>query len=372
MSATLVKAVASKSKQTVVHKNEDIEESLDNLDKLVDRLKVLYEQYFMGIQKVAPSHLHTDAERRIRDIAQMSIRNTALRYRFATLQQKFGSYNTYWKRTLRQIEQGRYIRDLSRLQRHAEANGDEVPEEILAKMPKLMRQRVLRDRERAKAKAEREGLLPGGDAGASGSESSAGAVAAEPARAASQRPRDGVHKLDAGLLDGVDFDDLFSSIMDDAVAAVDSLAPPKAAAAPPPRPAPPPAAARPTTPPRPSASATPPPVPVRPPVPAAAARPAPPATVSAASPPRPQPATPPGGARSLPPGMNEVETRKLYDKFVSARKMVGDQSSVSYDALVRTINNQAPRIMTEHKAKGVQFDVVVKGDKVILKAKPQR
>src|SRR5882762_6467478 len=97
---------------------------LDVLDKTLDRLKVLYEQYFLGIQKQAPSYLHTDVERKLRDFAQLQIRNTGLRYRYATLQQKFGSYNSYWRRTLRQIEAGTYSRNLSKIGRQAARTGE--------------------------------------------------------------------------------------------------------------------------------------------------------------------------------------------------------------------------------------------------------
>src|SRR5262245_42203009 len=84
----------------------DIEEQLELLDQQLDRLKVMYEQYFMGIQKMAPAQLHRDVERGIRELTQAQIRNTALRYRFTTISQKFGSYNTYWRRTMSEIENG--------------------------------------------------------------------------------------------------------------------------------------------------------------------------------------------------------------------------------------------------------------------------
>ncbi|HVV81976.1 MAG TPA: hypothetical protein VHE35_02810, partial [Kofleriaceae bacterium] len=152
--------MALKSTYTSEEKGAEIEEALDALDTLVDRLKVLYEQYFMGIQKQPPTHLHTTLERQLRELTQEQIRNTALRYRLATLQQKHGAYNTYWKRTLREIESGRYIRNLSRLRARVAKTGEEIPEEILAKMPKRMRDAIAHDRELALAKAEREGRLP--------------------------------------------------------------------------------------------------------------------------------------------------------------------------------------------------------------------
>jgi hypothetical protein len=147
--------VASKSAQQEVEKAEVIEELLDVVDKTLDRVKVLYEQFFLGIQKQPPSHLHTDVERKLRDLQQMQIRNTALRYRFATIQQKFGSYNNYWRRTLRQIENGTYHRNLAKIGRQAAMTGEEIPEEILAAMPKRMREQVKRDREAALQRAKR-------------------------------------------------------------------------------------------------------------------------------------------------------------------------------------------------------------------------
>ena len=133
----------------------DVEELLDTLDKTLDRLKTLYEQYFLGIQKQAPSFIHNDVERKIRDLTQMNLRNTGVRYRLATLTQKFGSYNSYWRRTLRQIENGTYARQLQKVGRDAVRSGVDVPEEILAAMPKRMREQVVRDREAAVAIARR-------------------------------------------------------------------------------------------------------------------------------------------------------------------------------------------------------------------------
>ena len=156
--------VALKSAQGEPDRSEVIEEALEQVDKTLDRVKTLYEQYFLGIQKQPPAHLHTDCERKLRDLSQLNIRNTGLRYRMATLQQKFGSYNTYWRRTLRQIESGTYHRNLSKIGRQSAASGKAVPEEILAAMPKRMREQVQRDRDAALAMAKlRNQDLPADD-----------------------------------------------------------------------------------------------------------------------------------------------------------------------------------------------------------------
>ncbi|HEU4614291.1 MAG TPA: hypothetical protein VFS15_19485, partial [Kofleriaceae bacterium] len=150
--------MASKSGQESAS-TEQIEELLDAVDSTLDRLKTLYEQYFLGIQKQAPAYIHSDVERKLRELTQINIRNTGLRYRLATLQQKFGSYNSYWRRTLRQIENGTYVRNLAKIGRDAARNGTDIPEEILAAMPKRMREQVLRDRDQALATAKRRKQL---------------------------------------------------------------------------------------------------------------------------------------------------------------------------------------------------------------------
>ncbi len=323
----------------------EIDERLDVLDRQLDRLKATYEQYFMGILKVAPGQLHRDVERTIRDLTQLQIRNTGLRFRFTTLSQKYGSYNTYWKRTLRDIENGRYVRDLRRASQRAIDSGMEIPPELLAKMPKRLKARILRDRDALARRAEREGKLEadGAETAADDGAETAPAEAAAPAPAIVRQPKPpgNVHAIsadDLALLDGddVDFDSLFGAIM-------------KEDEAPAPKPAPKPA-----------------PVPKPAPRPAAARRPAPPAAAR-------KPTPPPTARKPPPPGMTERQTRDLYNRYVQARKLVGERTdNLSYDKLMSTLNKQAPKIMQQHRATGVEFNVVVKGDKVVLKAKPKR
>jgi len=412
--------VASKSAYSDAEKGAEIEEQLDDLDKRVDRLRVMYEQYFMGIQKQAPSVLHSECERRIRELTQLQIRNTGLRYRFATITQKFGSYNTYWRRTLREIEAGRYVRDLNRVKRKAMAEGEEIPAEILAAMPKRMREMVERDRAAAKALSARRG----------GAAAAAGVPAAEGDDEAAVVHSQPVQRKNAWTLDmseDLDVDQMFDDITGvgdkpappaDEGAATQPMPPNRATtvmgAAPPPVPAPPklPAVPRKPAPPPPRAASdtipTPmsfppfdeeaptglrkpgdtmaPPVAAAPaPAPAAPAAPAAkpvapvrPGTIAVggAPPPPARPAPPRPAARVAPveppPGMTEDDTRALYTKFLKARSLVGEKNDdMTYDKLLRTLRQQGSKIMEQYKAKGVEFGVVIKDNKVILKAKPK-
>ncbi len=70
--------------------------------------------------------------------------------------------------------------------------------------------------------------------------------------------------------------------------------------------------------------------------------------------------------------MDEPAARQLYQQYVEARRVVGEKSPVTYEKLVDSLNRQAPRIMKEHNARGVDFKVVIRDAKVVLKATPKR
>lgn len=70
--------------------------------------------------------------------------------------------------------------------------------------------------------------------------------------------------------------------------------------------------------------------------------------------------------------MTEAKARDLYQRYLTARQQAGKSTDIAYDDLMRNLNKQAPVLMKQHNAKAVDFDVQVKGDKVILKAKPKR
>jgi hypothetical protein len=422
-------------------KPEELEELLSGLEKLLDRTKILYEQYFMGIQKVAPMQLHRDIERRVRELMQQQIRNTSLRFRFTTLSQKFGAYNTYWKRTLREIEQGKYVRDLQRVKRKAELLGEDLPEELLVKLPKLVQDRIRRDRAKVAERAlQDEELRAAGLEGAAleDAEASQGVRVHE----ISEEEAHEISEEEAQTMFGdgdVDIDGLFAALT--GPAAEGTQAPPVAtsepAAATLPRVTMPMASGLGAT----RAVGSPSGPSFRVPLPgggaersggdesdepdavaavdaveaaevaaqaevaqveaaqaetaqaeaahAEAARPevaraevadkAARAEAARASEAAPEPRearrrTPPPVPKRAPsavPGMDDRQCRDLYARYLKARQLVGaSNEDVTYEKLVSSLSKQATAIMSEHGARGVEFHVVVRGDKVVLKAKP--
>jgi hypothetical protein len=93
------------------------------------------------------------------------------------------------------------------------------------------------------------------------------------------------------------------------------------------------------------------------------------APVSAARP-APKPAAP--AARAPGGKLGEAELRAIYDQYVAAKKRCNeDVSKLSFDAIARSVAKQVPELMAKHKATSVDFKVVVKDGKALLKAIPR-
>lgn len=228
------------------------EASVHELELKLERLRVFYEQYFLGIMKREPVVQLKDVVRLVRSLDTLQIKNTALRFRFRAAMQKFNSYRTYWTRTVRQIEAGTHRREIARVKRNFAQRGIVLPD--------MKDVRRAADVERALAAATAQ-------------------QHAEPeAKAPAQQPR--------------------------------ATAPAEAPAIP------------------------------LPPV---------------------KPAT-----------MPEEQLQSLYRRFVKAKKMCGeDTQSVRYDMLARTINRQLPQLRKQHEGREIEFQVVIKSGRTILKAIPK-
>jgi hypothetical protein len=298
---------------------QDIGELLSELAIKIERLKTLYEQYFMGIEKIEPQVARKEVTRVMLTLQQQYIRNTALRFKFNTMLQKWNIYITYWNRVLREIENGTYVRHLVKAKRAAERVGQELPPE--------MHTGKLRP---ATGSFDAIDDSPGGQVQRRRLDDDTGS-----------HPVPGPPKTDPAL------EQVWERLFTDEHKG-NAGATAKPAAGPPslPPPAPSAAQARSATPPngRPTTS-----------------RPAP-------GPP------PPPRAALLPkiPGMSEADLRTLHQRYVDAQKAGGAAATVKYETLVSSLAKQVPRVLEQPGVKGVRFDVSVQDGKPILKAIPQK
>lgn len=100
-----------------------ISRQLDEVEKMLKELRVLYEQYFIGVEKVAPIKARDDLERQLRLLGRRKIIQTELRYRLQNLSSSFHSYKGMWERTQRQMDEGRYPRHIKKGASTASQNG---------------------------------------------------------------------------------------------------------------------------------------------------------------------------------------------------------------------------------------------------------
>jgi hypothetical protein len=112
---------------------EGIEARIGEMEKKIERLRSMYESFFMGVERIPPNTARREMNRLMLEMQQVPIGNASLRFRFQSLSQKWVLHITYWNRTMREIEAGTFRRDMARTQRHlAERGGAITEEEALA------------------------------------------------------------------------------------------------------------------------------------------------------------------------------------------------------------------------------------------------
>ena len=89
---------------------EELDEDLNELDKNIKRLRIEYEQYFLGNMKRPPNALQGKVQKVILRFANSPPLNTGYRFRFNQLNARFQMFRQQWGRTMREIEAGTYKR----------------------------------------------------------------------------------------------------------------------------------------------------------------------------------------------------------------------------------------------------------------------
>lgn len=334
----------------------DVPALIEEFDRKLERLKILYEQYFIGIEKREPLVPLKDVVRVMHVLDQEQIKNTGHRYRFRMLVQKLNSYKTYWSRTVRAIEAGTYFRDVARVQRSFARKGISVA--------RTGRAATAADVERAFADAAKEAAAREEGRPRHDTEEVAPVAGKKAARRRDQPEEPELAPINLDAEPPTEYDE--DEQTNPGIRAHGAAAAPDAAAPTPP-----------ATTPRPVVRKTvaelpklPDDLPAAPKLdlPELPAAPADAARRPAAQA-RPRPAAPAARAGG---GPSEAELQSLYRRFVKAKEMCGeDTSTVRYETLVKSIRSQLPKIAAEHGGRPVEFQVVIRNNRAILRAKPK-
>ncbi len=104
----------------------EFDHELAELELRLERLRSLYEQYFLGIERIEPGVARKDVDRRIWALRKVRTNNTAKRFRLQGIIQRYNTLQQYWTRTCKQIENGTYRRHVARAERRFGSNAEPV------------------------------------------------------------------------------------------------------------------------------------------------------------------------------------------------------------------------------------------------------
>src|SRR5690554_3169414 len=107
-----------------------IEARISQFEKKLDRLYRQFEQYFVGVEKRPPHQGRRDVMRLFRELEQMPMIRTDLKFRFRGLAQRLTTYKVYWTRIEREIENGTYHRDVARAKARQKKREDREEGEV--------------------------------------------------------------------------------------------------------------------------------------------------------------------------------------------------------------------------------------------------
>jgi hypothetical protein len=69
--------------------------------------------------------------------------------------------------------------------------------------------------------------------------------------------------------------------------------------------------------------------------------------------------------------LTEPTLRKLYDTYLGARRRCGESTNLRYEDMASALRKQVPKLLDKTGARSVEFKVVIRGGKAILKALPR-
>ena len=108
-----------------------VSQEVDTVEAELHALRGQYEQYFLGMEKRPPSKAHEQFKKRIAALRTIPSRNSALSFRIQSLQATAATYERLWTRTMQEMEDGTYRRDVFKARRRRKS----VPEVPAAPPP---------------------------------------------------------------------------------------------------------------------------------------------------------------------------------------------------------------------------------------------
>lgn len=94
------------------------DEEVKVLEVRLTQLKLEYEKYFLGTRPTEPAQQRSELQKTVLKFSNMRITNTALRFKFNSLNGRYQAFKRQWDNILRQIEAGTYKRHVFKADLH--------------------------------------------------------------------------------------------------------------------------------------------------------------------------------------------------------------------------------------------------------------
>lgn len=113
---------------------------LEEFERRLFVLKIDYEKYFSGLERIEPLRERDDLRRLLRELTRLPITATRQKHRLRSLRARFSSMELYWTRNLVQIERGthrkmKFRANLSARRREAAAQMPEAAPKVKKPSP---------------------------------------------------------------------------------------------------------------------------------------------------------------------------------------------------------------------------------------------
>ena len=94
------------------------DEELKLLEIKLNQLKLDYEKYFLGTRPTEPAQLRGEVQKTVIKMSNTRITNSAIRFKFNSLNGRYQAFKRQWDTVLRQIEAGTYKRHVFKANLH--------------------------------------------------------------------------------------------------------------------------------------------------------------------------------------------------------------------------------------------------------------
>lgn len=122
---------------------------LDVVEQQMFLLKIEYEKYFSGLERVEPLRTRLDITRTMRDFGEVLMKNGAQRFRYQSLKARWSSLELYWTRNLLMMERGTHPKMKFR------ADGKQAARPTEAETLSAQQAQVLQDRQQQMEREDR-------------------------------------------------------------------------------------------------------------------------------------------------------------------------------------------------------------------------